>query len=88
MLGWGYFCSDYTISFACTLPSLCLVSVIFGTAIPTSFYIFKITFITWVSDMKVREERVNATLGVNPQCFFGVLESGMALVDSCVRLVP
>ena len=40
MKGWGYLCSLFTTCLACTLPSVHLVSVVFGTAIPTSLYIF------------------------------------------------
>ena len=42
MHGWGYLCSDCIISFGCTLPSLHLVSMIFGTAITTFFEHFSI----------------------------------------------
>ena len=36
MKGWGCLCSLFITCLACTLPSLHLVSVVFGTAIPTS----------------------------------------------------
>ena len=41
MQGWGYLCSFCITCLACTLPSIHLVSVVFGTAIPTSFNIKK-----------------------------------------------
>ena len=43
--GGGYLCSPCILCFAWTLPSPYLVSVVFGTAIPTSL-IFENVFIT------------------------------------------
>ena len=38
--GWGYLCSLCITCLACILLSLHLVAVVFGTAIPTTLYIF------------------------------------------------
>ena len=46
MWGWGCLCSLFITCLACTLPSLHLVSVVFGTAIPTSLYILENIFHT------------------------------------------
>ena len=46
MYGWGCLCSLLITCLACTLPYLHLVSVVFGTAIPTSLNIFGKMFLT------------------------------------------
>ena len=45
---WCYLCSLCMPCLACTLPSLHLVSVVFGTAIPTSLYVFGIRSYTCI----------------------------------------
>ena len=52
MWGWGYLCSLCMPCLACTLPSLYLVSVVFGTAIPISHNIFGKCFLHLYTSIK------------------------------------